>query len=76
MNIELDQQQKFTEQFAKLAEVASQKFKERWNKEIYFINPTHNKMIPSFGSGVIDLLSVDLRNKFEILRGKYFSKSL
>ena len=76
MNIELDQQRKFIEQFSKLAEDASQKFKDKWDFEVNFINPTRIKMIPSFNGNVIELLSADLRNKFETLRNKYFSKSL
>ncbi len=76
MNIEIDQQQKFAEQFSKLAEGASQKFKDKWDNDISFINPTHEKMIPAFNTGAIHLLSVELRKKFEILREKYFAKSL
>lgn len=76
MNLEIDQQQKFSEQFSKLAEGASQRFKDKWDHEVNFVNPTHNKLIPSFNSGVIDLLSVELRKKYEILREKYFHKEL
>ena len=76
MNIEIDQQQKFTEQFSKLAEDASQKFKDKWDSTVSFINPTHTKMIPTFNTGAIHLLSVEMRKKFEDLRGKYFNKSL
>jgi hypothetical protein len=76
MNIEIDQQQKFTEQFSKLVETASQRFKDKWDGNIHFINPTRSKFIPSFNGNSIDLLSVELRNKFEILRNKYYSKSL
>ncbi len=76
MNIEIDQQQKFTEQFSKLAEAAPQRFKDKWDGNIRFINPTHSKFIPSFNGNSIELLSVELRNKFEILRNKYYSKSL
>ena len=76
MNIEIDQQQKFTEQFSKLAANASQKFKDKWDGTIRFINPTRTKFIPSFNGNTIDLLSVELRNKFEILRNKYYAKSL
>ena len=76
MNIEIDQQQKFAEQFSKLAEDASQRFKDKWDHEVRFVDPTHHKMIPSFNSGVIDLLSVELRKKYEILRDQYFRKEL
>lgn len=76
MNIEIDQQQKFTEQFSKLTEDASQKFKDKWDNTVSFINPTHTKMIPAFNTGAIHLLSVEMRKKFEDLRGKYFNKSL
>ncbi|MEO6454985.1 MAG: hypothetical protein ABIN97_12965 [Ginsengibacter sp.] len=76
MNIEIDQQQKFTDQFSKLVEDASPKFKSKWNQNIQFINPTRKKIIPSFGMGVIDALSVELRAKFEDLRNKYYDKSL
>lgn len=76
MNIEIDQQQKFTEQFSRMAEEASQRFKDKWDGNIRFINPTRTKYIPSFNGNAIDLLSVELRNKFEILRNKYYSKSL
>ena len=61
MNIEIDQQQKF---------------KENWDGEISFINPTRTKFIPSFNGNSIDILTVELRDKFEILRNKYFAKSL
>lgn len=76
MNIEIDQQQKFTELFSKLAETAPQRFKDKWDGDINFINPTRSKFIPSFNGNAIDLLSVELRNKFENLRNKYYSKSL
>ncbi|MEO6327852.1 MAG: hypothetical protein ABIO55_02920 [Ginsengibacter sp.] len=76
MNIEIDQQQKFAEQFSKLVEDASPKFKNKWDYNIQFINPTRKKIIPSFGTGVIDALSAELRVKFEELREKYYSKSL
>ena len=76
MNKEIDQQQKFAEQFSKLVEDASQKFKDKWDKEITFINPSHERIIPSFNSGALHLLSVEQRKKFEILREKYFAKSL
>ena len=76
MNIEIDQQQKFTEQFSKMVEGAPQRFKDKWDGNIRFINPTRTKFIPSFNGNAIDLLSVELRNRFEILRNKYYSKSL
>ncbi|MGH2563901.1 MAG: hypothetical protein ACRDE8_17845 [Ginsengibacter sp.] len=76
MNKEIDQQQKFAEQFSKLVEDASQKFKDKWDKEITFINPSHEKIIPSFNPGAIHLLSVEQKKKFQILREKYFAKSL
>jgi hypothetical protein len=76
MNIEIDQQQKFTEQFAKLVEDAPQRFKDKWDGEIRFVNPTRIKSIPSFNGNSIDLLSVELRRKFEILRNKYYAKTL
>ncbi|MDB5198476.1 MAG: hypothetical protein JWO92_439 [Chitinophagaceae bacterium] len=76
MNIEIDQQQKFTEQFFKMVHDAPQRFKDKWDGNIRFINPTRTKYIPSFNGNAIDLLSVELRNKFEILRNKYYSKSL
>lgn len=76
MNIEIDQQQKFTEQFYILIKDAPQRFKEKWDGQINFINPTRSKFIPSFNGNAIDLLSVELRSKFEILRNKYYSKSL
>ena len=76
MNLEIDQQQKFTEEFSKLAADASQRFKDKWDNEVKFINPTRSKLIPSFNPGAIDLLSVELRRKFEELRSKYFGKSL
>lgn len=76
MNIEIDQQQKFTEEFSKLAEDASQKFKDKWDHDVKFTNPTRTKLIPSFNPGAIDLLSVELRRKFEELRSRYFGKSL
>ncbi len=76
MNIEISQQQKFEEQFFKIAEQASQKFKDKWDKQIIFINPTHDKIIPSFNTGALHLLSVELREEYEILRRKYFEKSL
>jgi hypothetical protein len=76
MNIEIDQQQKFTEQFYALTKDAPQRFKEKWDGQIRFINPTRTKFIPSFNGNAIDLLSVELRRRFEILRTKYYEKSL
>jgi hypothetical protein len=76
MNIEIDQQQKFIDEFSKMVENAPQRFKDKWDGTIRFINPTHTKFIPSFNGNSIDLLSVELRNKFEILRNKYYAKSL
>ena len=76
MNIEIDQQQKFTEAFAKLVYDAPQRFKDKWDGTIRFINPTRSKFIPSFNGNTIDMLPVELRNKFEILRNKYYAKSL
>jgi hypothetical protein len=76
MNIEIDQQQKFTEQFFKMVHDAPQRFKDKWDGNIRFINPTHTKFIPAFNGNSIDLLSVELRNKYEILRNKYYEKSL
>ena len=76
MNAETEQQQKFREQFSRLAEEASQKFKDKWDNEIVFINPTHEKIIPSFNPGAIHLLSTELQKKFQILRNKYFAKEL
>ena len=76
MDIEIDQQQKFAEQFTRLVSEASLKFKLKWDNNIYFINPTHKKMIPGFNPGAIDLLSTELRKRFEILRDQYFHKSL
>jgi len=76
MNIEIDQQQKFIEEFYELVHDAPQRFKDKWDGTIKFINPTHTKFIPSFNGNTIDLLSVELRNKFEILRNRYYEKSL
>lgn len=76
MNIEIDQRQKFEEQFAILVKDASQRFKDKWDHQIDFINPTRDKWIPLFNPGAIQLLSPEKRRKYEILRAKYFSKSL
>lgn len=76
MNKEIDQQQKFIEQFSKLAEGASQKFKDKWDKDISFINPTHERMTPTLNSGALHLLSTEERKKFETLRNRYFAKDL
>lgn len=76
MNIEIDQQRKFADHFTKLVEDASPKFKNKWDNNIQFINPTRTKMIPYFGLDVIDALSVELRGKFENLRKRYYAKSL
>lgn len=76
MNVEIDQQQKFADQFLQLVKDASPKFKSKWDGDIKFLNPTRAKLIPAFGAGVIDALSVEERNKFEILRNKYYAKSL
>lgn len=76
MNNELDQQRKFTEQFLELIKEASPKFKEKWDDNIQFSNPSRTKYIPTFSAGVINLLSVALRDKFEVLRSRYYSKSL
>ncbi len=76
MNVELDQQQKFTDQFLKLIEDAPLKFKNKWDNNIEFLNPSRKKFVPSFSAGVLEALPVELRNKYEILRGKYYAKSL
>ncbi len=76
MNIEIDQQQKFIEQFSELIKDAPKSFKDKWDGDIRFINPTRTKFIPSFNGNTIDLLSVELRRRFEILRNKYYAKSL
>lgn len=76
MNLEIDQQQKFKEQFAILIQDASAKFKSKWDNEIFFINPSRKKIIPSFNNGVIDSLSVELRVKYESLRNRYYAKTL
>lgn len=76
MNIEIDQQQKFIEQFDTLVREAPQKFKDKWDGQINFINPTRSKFIPSFNGNSIDLLPIVLRDRFEVLRNKYFAKSL
>lgn len=76
MNIEISQQQKFREEFEELVKDAPQKFKDSWDQEINFINPTRSKIIPQFKHGLIDFLPIDLRTKFEILRNKYYTKTL
>jgi len=76
MKIELEQRQKFTEQFIELTKDAPQKFKDKWDKTIQFSNPSRVKFIPIFNNGAIDSLSVALREKYEILRKKYYNKSL
>jgi hypothetical protein len=76
MNLEYDQQRKFTDQFFELTRDASQKFKNKWDETIQFSNPSRVKFIPTFNNGAIDALSAPLREKFEILRKKYYAKSL
>ena len=76
MNLELEQQRKFTEQFFELTKDASQKFKNTWDEDIQFSNPSRIKFIPTFNNGAIDSLSTPLREKYEILRKKYYDKSL
>jgi hypothetical protein len=76
MNIENEQQRKFTEQFIELTKDAPQKFKSKWDQTIQFSNPSRIKFIPTFNNGAIDALSVSLREKYEILRKKYYAKSL
>ncbi len=76
MNIELEQQRKFTEQFIELTKDAPKKFKDKWDETIQFSNPSRLKFIPTFNNGAIDALSVALRGKYEILRKKYYDKSL
>lgn len=76
MKLELEQQRKFTEQFIELTKDAPQKFKNKWDETIQFSNPSRVKFIPTFNNGAIDSLSVDLREKYEILRKKYYNKSL
>ena len=76
MNIEISQQQKFREQFEELVKDAPKKFKDNWDENIQFINPTRNRLMPQFKHGLIDILPVEMRNKFEVLRNKYYSKSL
>lgn len=76
MNLELEQQRKFTDQFFLLTKDASQKFKNKWDQTIQFSNPSRVKFIPTFNNGAIDSLSAALREKYEILRKKYYAKSL
>ena len=76
MNREIDQQQKFAEQFSKLIENAPKKFKDKWDGEIKFINSARTKLTPSFNSNLIDMLPAVYRTQFEILRNKYYSKTL
>ena len=76
MNLELEQQRKFTEQFFELTKDASQKFKNTWDEDIQFSNPSRIKFIPTFNNGAIDSLSTPLREKYEILRKKYYDKLL
>ena len=75
MNREIDQQQKFLEQFSKLIENAPKKFKDKWDGEIKF-KSDRTKIIPSFNSNIIDMLPPVYRAQFEILRSKYYSKTL
>lgn len=76
MNLEYEQQRKFTDQFFELTKDASQKFKNTWDETIQFSNPSRVKFIPTFNNGAIDSLSAPLREKYEILRKKYYNKSL
>ena len=76
MNLELEQQRKFKDQFFELTKDASQKFKNKWDENIQFSNPSRIKFIPTFNHGAIDSLSKELRDKYEILRKKYYDKSL
>lgn len=76
MNIEISQQQKFREQFEELVKDAPRKFKDNWDDEIKFVNPTRSKMIPQFSHGLIDFLPIEIRTRYEILRNKYYTKSL
>ncbi len=76
MNLEIDQQQKFAEQFFKLIENAPHKIREKWDGEIKFINHVRSKIIPAFNSNLIDMLPAVHRSKFEILRNKYYAKTL
>jgi hypothetical protein len=76
MNLELEQQRKFKDQFFELTKDASQKFKNKWDENIQFSNPSRVKFIPTFNNGAIDSLSASLREKYEILRKKYYAKSL
>ncbi|MEO8412899.1 MAG: hypothetical protein ABI472_04540 [Ginsengibacter sp.] len=76
MSLELDQQRKFTELFLDLTKDASEKFKSKWDETVQFSNPSRTKFIPTFNNGAIDALSAQLREQYEILRKKYYNKSL
>lgn len=76
MKVELQQQRKFTEQFFELTKDAPKKFKDKWDGTIQFSNPSRLKFIPAFNNGAIDALPVALREKYEILRKKYYNKTL
>ena len=76
MNLEAEQQRKFTDLFFELTKDASQKFKNTWDQTIQFSNPSRVKFIPTFNNGALDALSASLREKFEILRKRYYAKSL
>ncbi|MEP6927417.1 MAG: hypothetical protein ABI834_07265 [Ginsengibacter sp.] len=76
MNLELEQQRKFIDQFFELTKDAPLKFKNNWDENIQFSNPSRVKFIPTFNNGAIDSLSIALREKFEILRKKYYAKVL
>jgi len=76
MNLESEQQRKFTELFFELTKDAPQKFKNKWDQTVQFSNPSRVKFIPTFNNGAIDALSASLREKYEVLRKKYYAKSL
>jgi len=76
MKLELAHQRKFTDQFFDLTKDAPQKFKNIWDENIQFSNPSRVKFIPTFNNGAIDSLSASLREKYEILRKKYYDKTL
>lgn len=76
MNPEIDQQQKFIEQFIKLLEDAPRKFRDLWDGEVKFIQTGRARTIPSVNSNLISLLPDAHRNKFEILRKKFYAKAL
>ncbi|MBL0740591.1 hypothetical protein [Chryseolinea lacunae] len=72
---ELNQEKKFTRAFCEIMESAPATVKETWDGTIHWSEqPT--EVVPQFTNGLIEKLPADIRERFDVLLGKYKNKQL